>query len=75
MHFGPMDVLVNLSVDARDELSAGAVELGAAELQRRIRARHPEVSRVFVEIQRAEDNALAGPGSDGEGGLGAPSPV
>ncbi len=77
MHFGPMDVLVNLSVDARDELSAGAVELGAAELQRRIRARHPQVSRVFVEIQRAEDNAIRRPmlDGDGDGGRGAPSPA
>ena len=51
MHFGPADVLVNLSVDARDHLSAGEVEAGVSRLEAAIRARHPEVSRVFIEIQ------------------------
>ena len=50
MQFGPFDVLVNVSVDAHDALSAGDVESGIAALQAEIRAHHPSVSRIFVEI-------------------------
>lgn len=65
MHFGPADVLVNLSVDARDSLSAGEVESGVSELETAIRDRHPDVSRVFIEIQRARDSlATSRPVSD-----------
>ena len=60
MHFGPADVLVNLSVDARDHLSAGDVEAGVSRLEAEIKARHGEVSRVFIEIQSAADSAGAG---------------
>ena len=49
LHFGPRDVLVNLSVDARDAMSAGEVEQGIARLEDDIKARHPEVSRVSSE--------------------------
>jgi cation diffusion facilitator family transporter len=57
MHFGPADVLVNLSVDARDQLTAGEVEAGVSRLEAEIKARHAEVSRVFIEIQSAADSA------------------
>lgn len=53
MHFGPSDVLVNLSVDARDSLTAGDVEAAVSALEQRIKTAHPAVSRVFVEIQSA----------------------
>ena len=56
MHFGPADVLVNLSVDARDSLNAGVVETGISELEAEIIRRHPEVTRVFIEIQKARDH-------------------
>jgi cation diffusion facilitator family transporter len=54
LHFGPDDVLVNLSVDARDATPAGEVERGIARLEDEIKQRHPEVSRVFIEIQAAK---------------------
>ncbi len=60
LHFGPTDVLVNLSVDARDHLSAGEVEGGISRLEGEIKARHPEVSRVFIEIQSAADGVPDG---------------
>ena len=60
VHFGPGDVLVNLSVDARDHLTAGEVETGVSALEAEIRARHHEISRVFIEIQAAAD----GPAED-----------
>ena len=51
MHFGPREVLVALSVEFADKLSATAVENTVSTIERRIRASHPEVSRVFVEAQ------------------------
>ncbi len=57
MHFGPADVLVNLSVDARNHLTAGEIETGVSGLEAEIKARHAEVSRVFIEIQAAADSA------------------
>jgi divalent metal cation (Fe/Co/Zn/Cd) transporter len=49
MHFGPRDVLVALSLDFEDRRSAGDVEAAVTRIERRIKAAHPEVSRVFVE--------------------------
>jgi cation diffusion facilitator family transporter len=54
MQLGPTDVVVNVSVDARDHVSAGEVERGISALEAELRARHPEISRVFVEIQAGE---------------------
>lgn len=51
MHFGPRDVLVALSLDFDDGLPAGKVEAVVTEIERRIKAAHPEVTRVFVEAQ------------------------
>src|SRR5215212_7747225 len=51
MHFGPRDVLVALSLDFEDALPAAGVETTVSEIERRIKAAHPEVTRVFVEAQ------------------------
>lgn len=51
MHFGPSDVLVALSLDFDDRLGAADVENSVSEIEGRIRAAHPEVTRVFVEAQ------------------------
>lgn len=51
MHFGPTDVLVALSVDFANRLSANQVEDAVSRIERRIKAAHPEVTRVFVEAQ------------------------
>jgi cation diffusion facilitator family transporter len=51
MHFGPQDVLVALSLDFDDLIPAGRVERAVTSIERRIKAAHPEVSRVFVEAQ------------------------
>ena len=54
MHFGPQDVLVALSLDFKDTIPAGQVEKIVTSIERRIKAAHPEVSRVFVEAQSFE---------------------
>ena len=54
MHFGPQDVLVALSLDFEDGLSAAKVEESVTQIERRIKANHQEVTRVFVEAQSFE---------------------
>jgi cation diffusion facilitator family transporter len=54
MHFGPADVLVALSLDFENRRTAGEVEDAVSNIERRIKIRHPEVTRVFVEAQSLE---------------------
>jgi cation diffusion facilitator family transporter len=50
-HLGPDDILVNVSLDMADDLSAGEVEQIVARLDRALKARNTKVRRVFIEIQ------------------------
>ena len=52
LHMGPDFVLVNISLDFDDDVPAGTVERTLAELDRRIKQRHPEVKRVFAEPEQ-----------------------
>jgi divalent metal cation (Fe/Co/Zn/Cd) transporter len=54
VHFGPRDVLAALSLDFNDRISAAHVEDSVSEIERRIKAAHPEVTRVFIEAQSFE---------------------
>ncbi|MDB5028108.1 MAG: cation transporter [Candidatus Eremiobacteraeota bacterium] len=54
MHFGPNDVLVALSLDFVDTVSAADVEQTVTRIERAIKAAHPEVTKVFVEAQSFE---------------------
>ncbi len=51
MHLGPQQVLLTLSLDFDDALSADRVEQTVAELEARIVEAYPEVSRIFIEAQ------------------------
>ncbi len=51
MHLGPEDVLLNLSLDFGDGLSANQVEAVVSALEARIKERLPQVTRVFIEAQ------------------------
>ena len=51
MHLGPADVLLNLSLDFDDTLTANEVEEAVTEMEVRIKVAHPEVTRVFIEAQ------------------------
>lgn len=64
MHFGPKDVLVALSLDFEDERTAVEVEATVTRIERRIKAAHPEVTRVFVEAQDREARRRAQPATD-----------
>jgi cation diffusion facilitator family transporter len=59
-HLGPSDVLVNVSLDMDDTLSAGQIEAMVARIEARLKARSPDVTRVFIEVQ-ARAGATADP--------------
>ena len=51
MHMGPEFILVNLSVDFCDGVASEVVQESVAQLDVRIKAKHPFVKRVFVEAE------------------------
>ena len=53
MHMGPRDIVAAMSLDFRDELSAGEVEATISEIEAEILAEHPAIRRIFIEIQSA----------------------
>lgn len=58
LHMGPEFILLNLSVDFADSLSAGDVEDTVSRLDRQIKQVYPKIKRVFVEAEArwAKDN-------------------
>lgn len=57
MHLGANDVLVALSIDFRDGLTAGTVERTITQLERQIKSAFPVVTRLFIEVQSEQDHA------------------
>ncbi|MCY4050151.1 MAG: cation diffusion facilitator family transporter [Gammaproteobacteria bacterium] len=60
MHLGPEDILLNISIDFHDNISAGAVERTISRLEKQIKEKYPEVARIFIEAQNwqaHEENA------------------
>ena len=53
MHMGPSDIILAMSLDFRDELTAGQVEETISKLEAEIVEAQAEISRVFIEIQSA----------------------
>jgi len=51
VHQGPEDVLLNVSVDFEDGISSEQVEAAISSLERRIKTQHPEIKRLFIEVQ------------------------
>jgi len=54
VHLGPRQVLAALSVEFKDTLTAAELETAVAELEKRVRERHPEVVSVLVKPQRSD---------------------
>ena len=50
MHLGPDDVLVNLDLRFRSELGAGEIATAVTRLEKRIKAEHPRVRYLFMEV-------------------------
>jgi len=57
MHFGPNDILAALSLDFEDRSDLNGVEQTVNSLERRIKEKFPDVTRVFVEVQSQEHHA------------------
>ena len=51
MHMGANYILLNLSLDFHDDLTAGKVESTITELENKIKAKHPSIKRIFIEAQ------------------------
>jgi cation diffusion facilitator family transporter len=56
MHFGPHDVLVTLSLDFNDRISAGEVERIVTRLEVAITRDLPEITQVFIKAQSRADH-------------------
>lgn len=59
MHFGPAEILVALSLDFQDDLSAADVENTVARLEHRIRAAYPQAGRIYIEAQSLAGHVAA----------------
>jgi cation diffusion facilitator family transporter len=53
MHFGPHDILLNVSLDFADRLSSAEVESNVSALEQRIKKQFPDIKRIFIEAQRS----------------------
>jgi divalent metal cation (Fe/Co/Zn/Cd) transporter len=51
MHLSPQDILLNLSIDFKDQLTSQEVEREVSEMEREIKEKFPEIKRVFIEAQ------------------------
>lgn len=66
MHLSPEEILLNLEIEIRDDLAAPSIPGVIARIEDAVRAAHPEVGRIFVEITSlrrdpaAEGNRRAG---------------
>jgi cation diffusion facilitator family transporter len=56
MHMGPDFVLLNLSVDFRDETPARDLERVIAAMDRQIKQAFPEVKRIFIEAEARREH-------------------
>jgi cation diffusion facilitator family transporter len=71
MHFGPNEILVALSLDFRNDLTAGDVEDTVARLEHKIRAAYPQAGRIYVEAQSLASHAAVRQAVIAGGGAGA----
>jgi divalent metal cation (Fe/Co/Zn/Cd) transporter len=52
MHMGPDFVLLNMSVDFRDSITADEVERAISVMDRNIKQQFPQVKRIFIEAEK-----------------------
>ena len=51
MHLAPHETLLALSVNFADGLTSQVVEASVSRIERGIKKRYPQVSRIFIEVQ------------------------
>ena len=57
MHMGPDFILANLSVDFRDDATAGDIETVIAEMDQAIKRQYPQIKRIFIEAEKRRGNS------------------
>lgn len=60
VHFGPYNILANLSLAFRNGASGAEIQETVTEIETRIRQQFPAIGDVFIEAQSPEDHANAG---------------
>lgn len=58
MHMGPDFILTTISVEFRDDIVADAIEIAIANLDQQIKAKYPNVKKVYVEAESRYSHAL-----------------
>lgn len=68
MHMDPNDILVNMSINLRDELTTDEIENVIGRLKKEIRSQVPQANRIFVECQtsRRAKSILEAEGAGGD---------
>jgi divalent metal cation (Fe/Co/Zn/Cd) transporter len=61
MQLGPHEILLNLGVRFRGDLSAGEVEAAVDRLEKSIQGKHPDVKYITIEADHLE-KAVENPG-------------
>ncbi len=51
MHMGAADILLTISLDFKDGLTAGDVEAAVSDMEKNIKQAYPEIKRIFIEAQ------------------------
>ncbi len=51
MHMGPHYILVNLSIDFKDSVSAGEVESKIEEMDKKLKGKNSDIKRIFIESE------------------------
>ncbi|MGE5263368.1 MAG: cation diffusion facilitator family transporter [Acidobacteriota bacterium] len=67
MYFGPDEVLLNLDIQFRKGLAVSDVVAAVDRLEKEIRNRHPEITRIFIEADSVVGAEASGNGHRGDG--------
>lgn len=51
LHRGPNDILLAVSIDFKDDITVGKVENTIYQLELAIKKQHPQVKRLYIEVQ------------------------
>jgi divalent metal cation (Fe/Co/Zn/Cd) transporter len=58
MHMGPDFILVNISLDFHDDLSATEMEVVISRIDKQIKQAYKNVKRIFIEAEARRDGAI-----------------
>jgi len=65
IHLGPEEVLLNLDIKFQDDLATEEIGEAVNRIERAIRDKHPEIKRIYVEVNflaaARESKAAANP--------------